>query len=164
MKLSLNPKETRRLLMMLYLVDHVLNDLNDSPPTGFRLKCAELLDKLMGHAWESGCADLLEEDEEGRLSLSDSIEEEPGVLDAMIDHENAFFWQELVSRLAERDYELHKGKPAIPENAKEIDDLSPEEWDELQEELEHFESSYWTEFEKHGVRHLHLMRGTGHPS
>lgn len=161
MKLSLNPSEARTLLRMLYLADHVLVGDNDRVPEAFLRRCEALMDRLLPAARDGGCADLVEQDLDGNLQLSPEIEDEPGVLETIEEFETSLFWQELVSRLAERDFELNTGKPALPE----LEDATSDELDEVLEEhldeLERLESSYWTEFEKHGVRNVHVVRGTG---
>jgi hypothetical protein len=161
MKISLNRSDTRTLLKLLYLADRMLGPGDDKVPEGFLRKCEAVMDKVLAATHGADCDDLLEEDINGRPILSPEIGNEPGVLDAILEHEGSVFWEELVARLAERDYELHKGKPVIPDHALEIDDISDKEWDALHDELEEFESSYWSEFEKHGVRNIHIVRGTG---
>lgn len=164
MKISLNQNEARTLLMLLYFAEHVLASGHEDAPEGFLLKCEALMDKLLASAREDECADLLEEDIDGCLFISPEIEEEPGVGETIREHRGSLFWQELVERLAERDYELNTGKPALPQPAEAWRETSDEDTEELEAELERLESSYWTEFERHGVRHLHVMRGAGHPS
>jgi hypothetical protein len=161
MNLTLNRSEARTLLKLLYLADSVLGPGDGEVPEAFLRKCEAVMDKVLAAAQDSDCEDMLEEDIDGRPMLSPEIGNEPGVVEAILEHEGSVFWEELVSRLAERDYELHTGQPVIPDDAKEIDDISDEEWEELHEKLEQFESSYWTEFEKHGVRNIHVVRGTG---
>lgn len=164
MKISLNPSEARTLVKMLYLAEQVLTNSGDQVPEAFLRRCETVMNRLLPAARDGGCPDLIEEDDDGNLLLSPDIEREPGVIDAILDHESSVFWEQLVSRLAERDYELHKGRPVIREEVQEFEDMSQEEWDELQEDIDGFESSYWNEFERHGVKHLHVMRGAGHPS
>ncbi|HUG09723.1 MAG TPA: hypothetical protein VMM36_01860 [Opitutaceae bacterium] len=164
MKLSLNQNEARTLVMLLYLAEHVLTNDGDSVPDGFLRKCDALISNLLASARESGCDDLLKEDIDGDLFISPEIEEEPGMRETISEHEGSLFWRELVERLAERDYELNTGKPAIPEPTESWKDVSEMEVAALEAELEQLEASYWTEFEKHGVQRLHLMRGAGRAS
>lgn len=161
MKLSLNPSEARTLLRMLYLAEHVLVADGEAVPEAFLLKCGALMDKLLPAARDGGCPDLIEEDIDGSLHLSPDIEDEPGVLEAITEFEGNLFWEELVSRLAERDFELNTGKPALPDPEETAPEELEEALDERLEELGRLESSYWSEFEKHGVRNVHVVRGTG---
>ena len=150
--------------MLLYLAEHVLTTDGDSVPERFLHKCDALIDKLLVSAREDGCDDLLEEDIDGSLFISPEIEEEPGMRETINEHEGSLFWRELVERLAERDYELNTGKPAIPEPTESWQEPSDEDVAELETDLERLEASYWTEFEQHGVKRLHLMRGAGRAS
>lgn len=163
MNLSLNKSETRTLLKMLYLAEHVLTSGGEGAPDAFLRKCDALKARLLNAA-DADCENLIEEDSDGTLYISPEIEEEPGVLETIHEHEGTLFWRELVERLAERDYELNTGTPALPQPAEAWQETSDENVAELEAELERLESSYWTEFERHGVRHLHVMRGAGHPS
>jgi hypothetical protein len=164
MKLTLNQNEARTLVMLLYLSEQVLTTDGESVPDGFLRKCDALVAKLLSSARDSGCEDLLEEDIDGDLFISPEIEEEPGMREAISEHEGSLFWQELVERLAERDYELNTGKPAAPVPAESWQEPSDEDIAALEAELEQLEASYWIEFEKHGVKRLHVMRGAGRDS
>jgi hypothetical protein len=164
MKLSLNQNESRTMLMLLYLAEHVLTTDGDSVPDRFLHKCDALIDKLLVSAREGGCDDLLEKDIDGSLFISPEIEDEPGMRETIIEHEASLFWQELVKRLAERDYEINTGKPAISEPAESWQEISEVDIAALDAEIEQLEASYWTEFEKHGVNRLHVMRGAGRAS
>jgi len=162
MKLQLTPKEYRRILQMLYLADLMLNGRREDEPSGLRLKCEEVLQELLGHATQFGCADLIEETESGALNFSEAMPDEPGVAEAVQDYDEDAFWQELVSRLAARDYERLHGRPAAP------DPDGPPETEEDQAgrtaELERLEDGYWREFEAEGVRNLIVLKGLGRPS
>lgn len=163
MKLQLTPKEYRRLLQMLYLADHVLNARREDEPTGLRLKCEEVLQGFLGYATQFGCADLVEEPEEGLFNFAPAMPEEPGVSEAAEDFEEDTFWQELVTRLAGRDYERIHGRPAEPDpdGAPETD----EQHEEREAELERLEDGYWRAFESDGVKNLELIKGGfGRPS
>lgn len=161
MKLTLNRSETRTLLMLLYMAERVLMSGADGAPDALLRKCDTLLARLLEAAREDDLDDLIEEDPDGSLHISPEIEDEPGVLETIHEHEGTLFWRELVERLAERDYELNTGKPPIPEDLEPWQQPSETEAFETEEELERLESSYWSEFEKNGVRHLHVVRGTG---
>ena len=163
MKLQLTPKEYRRILQMLYLADYLLNGRRADEPAGLRLKCEEALQGFLGYATQFGCADLVEQPEEALFNFAATMAEEPGVTEAIGDYEEDIFWQELVSRLAERDYERIHGRPAQPdpEGAPETD----EQHDERVAELERLEDGYWREFETSGVKHVELIKGGfGRPS
>jgi len=163
MKLQLTPKEYRRILQMLYLADRVLNARREDEPVGLRLKCEEVLQVFLGYAGQFGCADLAEEPEEGLFNFSAAVPEEPGVADVVNDYDEDTFWQELVTRLAGRDYERIHGRPAEPDpdGAPETD----EQHTEREAELQRLEDGYWREFESAGVKNLELIKGGfGRPS
>ena len=163
MKLQLTPKEYRRILQMLYLADHVLNGRREDEPTGLRLKCEEVLQPFLGYAAQFACSDLVEEPEEGLFNFSPAMPEEPGVSEALNDYEEDTFWQELVTRLAMRDYERIHGRPAEPDpdGAPETDD----QHEERDTELQRLEDGYWREFENDGVKNLEAIKGgLGRPS
>jgi hypothetical protein len=162
MKLQLTPKEYRRVLQMLYLADRVLNGRRDDERAGLRLKCEEALQAFLGYATPLGCADLVETIDSGELNFSEAMPDEPGIKEAIQDYDEDAFWQELVARLAERDYERLHGRPAFPDP-----DGPPEtegQQDEREEELARLEDEYWREFEADGVKNLVVLKGLGRPS
>ncbi len=163
MKLQLTPKEYRRLLQMLYLADHLLNGRRVDEPAGLRLKCEEALQGFLGYATQFGCADLVEQPDEAMFNFTPAMPEEPGVSEAIDDYDEDTFWQELASRMAERDYERIHGRPALPDpdGAPETDGQR----DERELELQRLEDGYWREFESVGVKNLELIKGGfGRPS
>jgi hypothetical protein len=162
MKLQLTPKEYRRLLQMLYLADRVLNGRRDDEPAGLRLKCEEVLQSFLGYATPFGCADLVEETDDELRNFSDLLPDEPGIREAIERYDEDTFWQELVARLAERDYERLHGRSALPDP-----DGPPEADAQAQEreaELARLEDEYWREFEADGVKNLVVLKGLGRPS
>ena len=163
MKLQLTPKEYRRILQMLYIADHVLNGRRDDELVGLRLKCEEALQGFLGYAESFGCADLVDQPDEAVFNFTAAMPEEPGVSEAINDYDEDIFWQELVTRLAERDYERIHGRPAEPdpEGAPETD----EQREERETEIKSLEEGYWKEFEAVGVKNLEVIKGGfGRPS
>lgn len=163
MKLQLTPKEYRRVLQMLYLADRMLNGRRTDEPVGLRLKCEEALQGFLGYASQFGCADLVEQQDEATFNFTSAMPEEPGVSEAIQDYDEDTFWQELASRMAERDYERIHRRPALPDPdaAPETDDQR----DERELELQQLEDGYWREFEAVGVKNLELIKGGfGRPS
>ena len=163
MKLQLTPKEYRRMLQMLYLADHLLNGRREDEPVGLRLKCEEVLQGFLGYATQFGCADLVEEPEPGLFNFTAAMPDEPGVSDVVNDYDEDTFWQELVTRLAGRDYERIHGRPSEPDPDGAPD--TDEQREEREAELKRLEDGYWREFESVGVKHLELIKGGfGRPS
>ena len=122
-----------------------------------------MLQPFLGYATQFACADLVEEPEEGLFNFSAAMPEEPGVSEVVNDYDEDTFWQELVTRLAMRDYERIHGRPAEPDpdGAPETD----EQHEARDAELQRLEDGYWREFESDGVKHLELIKGGfGRPS
>lgn len=169
MKLSLNPKDYRRLLLTLYLGEWMLNSHDAEPGTPLGRKCLESIERFLGYAVQGGCADLVDEIEPGRLVFSEAVHEEPGVAEAIENYDDRSFWRDLVERLAERDFEQIHGRPPAVENAADEPDgpdlpaVMEGDGEADRAELERLEARYWDEFEKNGVRHLHVLK-VGRPS
>jgi len=147
MKVSFTQKEYARLLELVHLglwVTGTRTDLPSSTPERY----AALSQKVLGLADQFGCADLVDSDEEGLLMPSPKLEDGPARerLDSFID---TSFWEELASRLAERDLRSELG----------IDPLPPVLDDDQEARLKALEDKYWEEFELHGADRVHVLKG-----
>lgn len=155
MKLSFTQKEYARLLEMSYLAMWVAGSHDANSPAARRY--AELEQKLLAAATAMGCAELVEGDVEngGPLFPSRKLEEKPAINKAIDAFEEAAFWDSLVSRLAERDYEreLLKDPPPASWSDKEREQ-------HMNRRLEALEERYWAEFEKHGLDNLLVLFGS----
>jgi hypothetical protein len=162
MKLNLNPKDYRRLLIALYLGDWLLNSYRVEPASGLGRKCREAITSFLGYAVPGGCADLVDEVTPGAYDFADAVHEEPGVAEAIDDYEDESFWRNLVERLAERDFEqLHGRPPHLRSEDEDDSEAAGSSADEI--ELERLEARYWREFEKDGIQNLHVLK-FGQPS
>ncbi len=101
MKINFTKREYRTLLEMLYLADwmlhaHVAGHTEDAYHT--------LEQKIMSFASEFGCEDLVEHSKSFNEYFPTRTFEEAGAIRGYInDYNDATFWDELISRLAERD-------------------------------------------------------------
>jgi len=147
MKVTFTAKEYARLLELLHLGLWVAGGRPDDPAT-MPERYAAIAEKVLGLAEVFGCADLVEVDVNGQLFLNEKITEGPAgeKLDRFIEEA---FWNELVTRLAERDLHTEQGEPKT--------ESEPD--DEQLERLGEIEDAYWREFEASGVEHLVSLRG-----
>ncbi len=99
MTIDLDKKEYRALLELLSLGTWML-DADDEEPQEENQPYYQLLQKLHSRAAEAGCAEFVSE-QDGMYFESLELE---GWMAARIEkYDNSAFWEELVSRLAERD-------------------------------------------------------------
>lgn len=155
MKLSFTQKEYARLLEMAYLAMWVAgaHHVEETPATR---RYVELEKKLLELATPLGCADYVQGDPDGgSLTPSNRLSDEPAVRKAIDDFEDATFWDELASRLAERDYAREIQKNPLPAN---MDDEKRRE--HLLNRVCEIEERYWAEFEKNGIDNLVTLFGT----
>lgn len=164
MKIDVAPNDYRRLLMMLYITDWILNAHEVDVPAGFRRKCGDTVGRFLEHADRMGCGDLIDDYQDGVLELGDSLESEPAVREAIASYDSQTLWTDLVGLLAERDYEKLHGRPAVPYETDPDIEETEEELGARLEEIDRLEQVYWEEFEANGIENLHLLPGLGRPS
>lgn len=155
MKITFTQKEYARLLEMAYIAMWVAGAHNTESAAARRY--AELEQKLFELATPMGCADYVDSSPEdnGPLGPSRKLEEETPARKAIENFEEANFWDELATRLAERDYARELLKNPLP------DSLTPKERNEhLMTRLAELEDRYWSEFEKNGMDNLLILFGT----
>jgi hypothetical protein len=107
MKINFTKKEYRSLLEAMQIADWVLHAHEIEPRTDTK-KFEELFEKLLALANEMGCKDLVELEEDDNKYYP-AIELESAVEEFIEEFESNTFWEELVSRLSERDV-LRKAK------------------------------------------------------
>lgn len=155
MKIAFTQKEYARLLEMSYIAMWVAGSHDENSPAARRY--TELEQKLFAAATPMGCADYVDGSPEDGQPLYPSIklEEESPAAKAIDAFEDASFWDELASRLAERDYTREILKTPLPPNmSKEARD------DHLIKRVGELEEKYWAEFEKGGLDNLLVLFGT----
>jgi hypothetical protein len=149
MKIAFTQKEYARLLEMSYIATWVAGGYNpDSPPSR---RYAELEQKLLELATPLGCADYVESPAAPGEPLfpSRKLEEETPATKAIEDFEEATFWDQLATRLAERDYTRELLKNPLPEASTD-----EERTEHLLKRVGELEDRYWAEFEKNGLDNL----------
>jgi hypothetical protein len=155
MKIAFTQKEYARLLEMSYIAMWVAGSHDDNSPAARRY--AQLEQKLLSLATPLGCADYVEgAPQDGQpLYPSRKLEADSPAEKAIEAFEDASFWDELASRLAERDYarELLKNplEPGLGED---------ERHQHLLRRVGELEERYWAEFEKSGLHNLLMLFGT----
>lgn len=147
MKVSFTQKEYARLLELAYMGLWVAGARTDTPNTTPE-RYAAVTQKLLSLADSFGCGELVDADAEGLLFPASALENGPvrEKMDLCID---SVFWEELASRLAERDLRAELGVDPLPEPLT----------DEQAMRLEKLEDDYWTEFEAHGADRIYLLKG-----
>lgn len=121
MKVNFTKKEYRTLLDIIHIADWIMHahDTEDRKDTQ---QYRELFQKLLSFAEEMGFADLIElAEEDGNYYPTFKFESESAAERLIQEFENHSFWEELISRLAERDVLKEK-------KAESISDLDPDEW------------------------------------
>ncbi|MGC4072007.1 MAG: hypothetical protein QM760_05730 [Nibricoccus sp.] len=155
MKIAFTQKEYARLLEMSYIAMWVAGSHDENSPAARRY--AELEQKLLAAATPMGCADYVEGDPEDGQPLfpSRKLEEDSPATKAIDAFEDASFWDELASRLAERDYARELLKTPLPLNMS--DEARHEH---LVKRVGELEERYWKEFEKSGLDNFLVLFGT----
>jgi len=151
MKVSFTAKEYRQLLELVHLgMWAVTGYQGEATPAAKRY--FDLDQKLLGLATEAGCADLVEEREDGSLQPATKLAEEERVRDLQGEFQNDVFWHELVARLADRDLAGQEGRRTVETPGV---DRPPT----TDEKLKKIEEGYWKEFEKNDLANVVLLRG-----
>lgn len=147
MKIDLTRKEYRDLLDILFVANWVLNAyrVGEDPRT---VRYGKLEQKLLALAKQMDYENLVQYvPEHNRYYPTREYEETSSTQTFIIEYENDSFWEELTSRLAERDLARQLG------GFDRVVALSPEE---LFEKLGQLEKSYDEEFSHNGLENLQL--------
>ena len=151
MKASFTIKEYRQLLELVHLgMWSVTGYQGDDSAAAKRY--FDLDQRLLGLATEAGCADLVEERDDGTLQPAPKLAEEERMREIQSEFQNDVFWHELVTRLAERDLggeQVRRG----------MDTPGVEPPPSHEEQLKKIEDRYWAEFEKNDLANVVLLRG-----
>ena len=151
MKVSFTPKEYRQLLELVHLgMWAVTGYQGEDTPAAKRY--FDFDQKLLVLATEMGCANLVEEREDGTLQPAGKLSEDDRVRDVQSEFQNDVFWHELVARLADRDLAGQEGRRTIETPGVERPPTTDEK-------LKKIEEGYWKEFEKNDLANVILLRG-----
>ena len=151
MKAPFTAKEYRQLLELVHLgMWTVTAYQGDDTAAGKRYFALD--QRLLEMATAMGCADLVEERDDGTLQPAAKLAEDDRVRDLQSEFQNDVFWHELVQRLADRDLAGEQAKRAMETPGVE----PPPSRDE---QLKKIEDRYWKDFEKNDLAHLVVLRG-----
>jgi len=151
MKAAFTAKEYRQLLELAHLGMWAVTAYQGED-TAAAKRYFDLDQKLLELATSMGCADCVEERDDGTLQPSPKLAEDDRVRDLQSEFQNDVFWHELVNRLAERDAAGEQAKRAL--QTPGVD--APPSSEELTKQLE---ERYWAEFEKNDLANVVVLRG-----
>jgi hypothetical protein len=151
MKASFTAKEYRQLLELVHLGMWAVTGYQGDDSAAAK-RYFQIDQKLMELAEAMGCADLVEERDDGTLQPSPKLADDERVKEIQSEFQNDVFWHELVARLADRDFAAEQGRRVVETPGLE----PPPSSDELTKKIE---DRYWAEFEKHDLVNLVLLRG-----
>ena len=144
MKIHFSKKEYQTLLEVLYIADWVLNAHREEEQE-IKKNYKDLEQKIMAMAGEFGLSDLVERSAGiGNYFPSRKFLDESQITKPIEEFENATFWEELLERLARRDFIQEYGREAILK-------MSLEECFEKETKLQ---KEYDQEFSEHGLDRL----------
>lgn len=151
MKVSFTAKEYRQLLELVHLGMWTVTGYQGEDTAAAKRYYA-LDQRLMEMATDLGCADLVEEREDGSLQPAPKLSEDDRVRDLQSEFQNDVFWHELVARLADRDFAGDSAK-------RTMDTPGVEPPPSRDDQLKKIEDRYWAEFEKNDLAHVVVLRG-----
>lgn len=147
MKIDLSKDEYMALVEMLQIAGWVIHS-HAVEATEETRAYRDLEQKVLSHAEEFSCEDLIEYDETTGRYYPTADFEEAGTASRFIqDFEEDTFWAQLAKRLSERDLARELGK----------DQLGALDQGDQWEQLETHETRYWDEFEQHGIERLEIV-------
>lgn len=144
MKIDLTKKQYEQLLELMYLGEWMAN----GHKVGAENKYDELEQRVFSYAKNFGSQNLIEYDRELKKSFPTKELEESGIFDIIDDYNNKTFWEELVDRLADRDFVQKYGM-------EKIEKMSFKERFSKQTA---FEEIYSAEFEESGLNNVLIVQ------
>jgi hypothetical protein len=151
MKAPFTAKEYRQLLELVHLGMWAVTAYQGEE-TASAKRYFNLDQKLLELATEMGCADFVEERDDGTLQPAPKLAEDERVREIQSEFQNDVFWHELVSRLADRDLAGEQAKHAHQTPGVEPPPSSDEK-------LKKIEERFWDEFEKNDLANVVVLRG-----
>lgn len=151
MKVSFTAKEYRQLLELVHLgMWAVTAYQGEDTPAAKRY--FEFDQRLLAQAEEAGCADFVEQRDDGSRQPAPKLSEDERIREIQDEFQNDVFWHELVSRLSDRDLSGEKAQRGV-----ETPGVEPPPSNE--EQLKKLEERYWDEFEKNDLARVVVLRG-----
>ncbi|MDP3149313.1 MAG: hypothetical protein Q8N83_09325 [Ignavibacteria bacterium] len=146
MKINFTKKEYVALIDLLEMADWVLNAHKTETP-GADNVYQGLIQKIYSFSKEMGCEDLIEYDEKlHEYFPTGEFDETSETMQFIEDYNNDTFWDELISRLVNRDLLNEMGQ-------KKLHEMSLDLFFAKQTPLE---EKYSIEFETNGLKNLYL--------
>jgi len=151
MKVTFTAREYRQLLELVHLGMWAVTGYQGEDTAAAKRYFA-FDQRLLGLATGLGCADLVEERDDGSLQPAQKLSEDDRLRDVQSEFQNDVFWHELVARLADRDLAGEHVKRGMDTPGVEPPPTSDEQ-------LKKIEDRYWKEFEKNDLAHVVVLRG-----
>ncbi len=146
MKINITKKEYQLFLDMVYLSDWVLYAHSEERAEG-KKPYKELEQKILSFANEFGMEEVVEKNEKSdEHILNKKFTVNSQIVKYIDEFENATFWEELVERLARRDFIKKYGEEAI---------LQMTVSERFEKEMT-FHQQYHKEFDKNGLDNLQI--------
>jgi hypothetical protein len=150
MNINFTKEEYLLLLDIIYIADWILHAHSTGGKRSETKDYSALFQKLIIHAKELGCSELIEFSELTQdYALTDDFEERSAALDYLDEFEGVSFWDELISRLAMRDALIELKVSSAHEVPSE----------ELFTALEKTEEYWSKEFETFDLSRIYLNKG-----
>ncbi|WCL50354.1 hypothetical protein [Leptospira sp. GIMC2001] len=145
MNLELSIEQYEALLKLIFIGDWVMSFSEYDNPEPGENRMSEIAQYIYGQADTVGLGHLVTHDQNSdALTLTREFEEGSGITEILEYYEEETFWEELIHRLAHRDFYRHFGETAISEMAIE----------ERIEKETPFVEKYATEFNENGLENL----------
>ncbi|MBO93351.1 MAG: hypothetical protein CMI32_00425 [Opitutales bacterium] len=153
MKIDFTEKEYRSLVDLLSLATFMLEGYGRGG-NSHKTACFEVEQKIFSYAEDAGCRNLIERDPNTGSHLRKWSKDRSEKVAAFLDEYNDdCFWDELIIRMAERDFNSH-----ISVESTDGQSLSAED---KRRRLDELERSYEAEFMANGLAGLVLRHQTG---
>jgi len=154
MQLELSLEQYETLMKLVYIGDWVISTLQakekleqNEDDSEFDSRYAEVVRHVYAQAENFGMQQSIEIDQNtGEPYLTREFEEESGLSDLVEDYEDEVFWENLIQRLAHRDFFRNYGESSIQSMAIE----------ERIEKETPFHDKWATEFQENGIENLKL--------
>jgi len=144
MKINITKKEYEALVKMVGIANWIINAYETEDQEDCLKPFNELEQRIYSFAKDYGLdKDIVLDRKLGMYFMTKDYEEE-NILKFIEEYEEEFFWEELISRLAERDFIKKYG-------AEKIGKMTLQE---RFEKISEFEKKYCEEFEKNGLENI----------
>lgn len=144
MKINLTKKQYALLIKMLYLGDWMINAIKVEDERNKEVD--ELHSYILSFAKEYGMENMADKNE-GGFFPSGAMDEDELVEESRENYNGEIFWEELIDRLAERDFRRKY-------SGKEIQAMK--DWIERAGHKDEFTEKYAEEFEENGLNRLEI--------